>query len=232
MLLFFDLCLGTVIFSIHQPRYSIFKLFDTVLLLSSGHPIYLGPSVNILSYFDMYGFKPDEHDNPADFALDLLINCDETSMTTLRNAYNQSHTNVNDSVSTTTLEIGSNDFISRSNLHDLYFVSLRTFRNTIRDPAMVASQIVVSILLALLTGLVFNQIKPTIETGVQNRLGVIFFIVVNQIYSTTTALEPLVQERALFIHVNSSSNRFSMIKMHFRKTSVVIMVFQLISLLN
>ena len=66
---------------------------------------------------------------------------------------------------------------------------------------MAASQIIVATLLALLTGLVFNKIQPTIETGVQNRLGVIFFIIINQIYSTATALEPLVQERALFIHV-------------------------------
>ena len=27
---------GTIIFSIHQPRYSIFKLFDTVMFLCKG----------------------------------------------------------------------------------------------------------------------------------------------------------------------------------------------------
>ena len=78
---------------------------------------------------------------------------------------------------------------------------------------MVMSQIVVSVLLALLTGLVFNQIKPTVEAGVQNRFGVIFFIVVNQIYSTTTALEPLVQERALFIHVDPLRHRIQSIQL-------------------
>jgi ATP-binding cassette subfamily G (WHITE) protein 2 len=93
------------------------------------------------------------------------------------------------------------EIIIRSYIDEFYYVCIRTFRNTIRDPAMAASQIIVATLLALLTGLVFNQIQPTVETGVQNRLGAIFFIIVNQIYSTTTALEPLVQERALFIHV-------------------------------
>jgi len=93
------------------------------------------------------------------------------------------------------------EIIIRSHIDELYYVSIRTFRNTIRDPAMAASQIIVATLLALLTGLVFNKIQPIIETGVQNRLGAIFFIIINQIYSTATALEPLVQERALFIHV-------------------------------
>jgi hypothetical protein len=93
------------------------------------------------------------------------------------------------------------EIISRSYIDELYYVCIRTCRNTIRDPAMAASQIIIATLFALLTGLVFNQIQATVEKGVQNRLGVIFFIIINQIYSTVTALEPLVQERALFIHV-------------------------------
>ena len=108
-----------------------------------------------------------------------------------------------------------NDIISRSRMDEFYHVCIRTLRNTIRDPAMAASQIIVATLLALLTGLVFNRMQATVETGVQNRLGAIFFIVVNQIYSTATALEPLVQERALFIHVNSFSIDFQCISISF-----------------
>ena len=162
----------------------------------------MGASTDVLPYFSSHGFKPEEHDNPADFALDILIACDQKSLENLRHAYAQSQIHLNDTTNTNNDSYSSDEIISRSNLHDLYYVCLRTIRNTIRDPAMAASQIIVAILLALLTGLVFNQIKPTVDTGVQNRLGVIFFIIVNQIYSTTTALEPLVHERALFIHVN------------------------------
>ena len=97
----------------------------------------------------------------------------------------------------------ADEVLIRSRLDELYYVSIRTFLNTTRDPAMVTSQILVAAFLALLTGLVFNRIQPTFDKGVQNRLGVIFFIVINQIYSTTTALEPLVHERALFIHVKN-----------------------------
>ncbi|CAF1634227.1 unnamed protein product [Adineta ricciae] len=193
----------TIIFSIHQPRYSIYKLFDTVLLLSSGHTVYFGPANGILSYFALQGFKCEEHDNPADFALDVIIHCNSRSSTVLQQAYLKSvmYSNTENFM----LDDQSfNEIISRSRMDEFYYVCIRTLRNTIRDPAMAASQIIVATLLALLSGLVFNQMQATVETGVQNRLGAIFFIVVNQIYSTATALEPLVQERALFIHENVS----------------------------
>lgn len=197
--------LGTIIFSIHQPRYSIYKLFDTVLLLSAGHTVYLNSADGLLPYFASHGFKCEEHDNPADFALDVIIHCNSRSSTVLYSAYRRSamHLHWEECMSNKSLanERYADTSMARSRLDEFYYVCGRTFRNTIRDPAMAASQIIVATLLALLTGLVFNHMQATVDTGVQNRLGAIFFIVVNQIYSTATALEPLVQERALFIHV-------------------------------
>ena len=204
-----------MIFSIHQPRYSIYKLFDNVLLLSVGHTVYLGPSNDLLSYFASNGFKCEEHDNPTDFVLDVLIHCNIHATTSLQTAYLRSDLrSMNEALINNENLHGDYSFdpmIIRSRLIELYYVSIRTFRNTIRDPAMVTSQIIVAIFLALLTGLVFNQIRPTVERGVQNRLGAIFFIIVNQIYSTATALEPLIYERRLFLHVNDC---FSQRKMH------------------
>lgn len=195
-----------MIFSIHQPRYSIYKLFDNVLLLSGGHTVYLGPSIDLLSYFAMNGFKCEEHDNPTDFVLDVLIHCNTHATTSLQTAYLRSTLRSKNEALIMNENLHENysfdPIIIRSRLIEFFHVSIRTFRNTIRDPAMVTSQIIVAIFLALLTGLVFNQIRPTVERGVQNRLGVIFFIIVNQIYSTATALEPLIYERALFLHVN------------------------------
>ena len=46
-----------VVMSIHQPRYSIFKLFDTLTLLSQGRLIYHGQSSNSLTYFNTLGKK-------------------------------------------------------------------------------------------------------------------------------------------------------------------------------
>ncbi|KAL7982111.1 hypothetical protein Chor_001168 [Crotalus horridus] len=62
----------TIIFSIHQPRYSIFKLFDSLTLLAAGRLLYHGPADNALSYFRSLGFVCEPYNNPADFFLDII----------------------------------------------------------------------------------------------------------------------------------------------------------------
>ena len=44
-----------VVMSIHQPRYSIFKLFDGLTLLSHGKIVYHGGSKYSLKYFEKIG---------------------------------------------------------------------------------------------------------------------------------------------------------------------------------
>ncbi|XP_072050831.1 LOW QUALITY PROTEIN: broad substrate specificity ATP-binding cassette transporter ABCG2-like [Amphiura filiformis] len=63
----------TIIFSIHQPRYSVYRLFDKLHLLSKGSTVYHGPSSEALQYFAANGYICEEHDNPADFFLDSIL---------------------------------------------------------------------------------------------------------------------------------------------------------------
>lgn len=63
----------TVIMSIHQPRYSLFELFDDVLLLGlGGRTAYLGPSGGALPYFEGLGFALPKNENPADWFMDVI----------------------------------------------------------------------------------------------------------------------------------------------------------------
>lgn len=45
----------TIIMSIHQPRYSIYQLFDNLTLLVNGKQVYHGPAHNALDYFANLG---------------------------------------------------------------------------------------------------------------------------------------------------------------------------------
>ncbi len=45
----------TIILSIHQPRYDIFQLFDTLHLLSTGETVYHGPAEECLQHFNSNG---------------------------------------------------------------------------------------------------------------------------------------------------------------------------------
>ncbi|KAB1282249.1 ATP-binding cassette sub-family G member 2 [Camelus dromedarius] len=62
----------TIIFSIHQPRYSIFKLFDSLTLLASGRLMFHGPAQEALGYFESIGYHCEPYNNPADFFLDVI----------------------------------------------------------------------------------------------------------------------------------------------------------------
>uniref|UniRef100_A0A8B9JR51 Broad substrate specificity ATP-binding cassette transporter ABCG2 n=1 Tax=Astyanax mexicanus TaxID=7994 RepID=A0A8B9JR51_ASTMX len=70
----------TIIMSIHQPRYSIYRLFDSLTLLVSGRLVYHGPAQNALDYFSNIGYACEAHNNPADFFLDV-INGDSIAVT-------------------------------------------------------------------------------------------------------------------------------------------------------
>lgn len=58
-------CGHTVVCSIHQPRSSIFSLFDDLLLLAEGSVVYHGPAGDVLDHFAALGHPCPEHYNPA-----------------------------------------------------------------------------------------------------------------------------------------------------------------------
>ena len=61
----------TVVTTIHQPSSRLYYMFDKVVLLSEGCPIYYGPASTALEYFSSVGFSACVTVNPADLLLDL-----------------------------------------------------------------------------------------------------------------------------------------------------------------
>ncbi|XP_058191492.1 ABC transporter G family member 14 isoform X2 [Rhododendron vialii] len=61
----------TVITTIHQPSSRLYHMFDKLILLSEGCPIYYGPASTALEYFSSIGFSTSITINPADLLLDL-----------------------------------------------------------------------------------------------------------------------------------------------------------------
>ena len=58
--------------SIHQPRSSIYAMFDQLLLLSEGKLIYTGNAHDAVEYFTSKGQECPALFNPADFFLDVV----------------------------------------------------------------------------------------------------------------------------------------------------------------
>lgn len=61
----------TVVTTIHQPSSRLYHMFDKVVLLSEGSPIYYGPASTALEYFSSINFSTSMTVNPADLLLDL-----------------------------------------------------------------------------------------------------------------------------------------------------------------
>jgi ATP-binding cassette subfamily G (WHITE) protein 2 len=61
----------TIISTIHQPSSTVYHMFDKMILLCEGHPLYYGDAHEAMNYFASVRFTPPFPMNPADFLLDL-----------------------------------------------------------------------------------------------------------------------------------------------------------------
>ncbi|XP_055823866.1 ABC transporter G family member 26 isoform X2 [Solanum dulcamara] len=61
----------TIITTIHQPSSRIFHMFEKILLIAEGYPVYYGKARDSTEYFSSLGFIPEIAMNPAEFLLDL-----------------------------------------------------------------------------------------------------------------------------------------------------------------
>ncbi|XP_013887337.1 ATP-binding cassette sub-family G member 2 [Austrofundulus limnaeus] len=217
----------TIILSIHQPRYSIYRLFDTLTLLVNGKMVYHGPAPNALDYFANIGYPCEPHNNPADFFLDVLngdftepvhtaadLDFEEPGTTRqsieehLVGEYRNSSYFIGTQAELKRI-VQNKDFISQvksrtityntSFFHQLRWVFQRTFQNLMLNPQTSVAQLGVNIFLALIVGAIFFGVKDD-QSGIQNRMGALFFITTNQCFSTVSAAEVFITERKLFVH--------------------------------
>uniref|UniRef100_A0A2C9JZH5 ABC transporter domain-containing protein n=1 Tax=Biomphalaria glabrata TaxID=6526 RepID=A0A2C9JZH5_BIOGL len=254
MLLLKKLAAGgrNIIFSIHQPRYSIYRLFDSLMLLSHGDVAYHGKASESLDYFASVGYFCEEHNNPPDFFLDV-INGDSTAVqsTTTKNVNgligdsNEIHIINRDSEKSkdivitveeknsslrelfrnsswyssvqeelkpimsahqkdgAAVEIKKVDYKSSFGMQ-LLTVSKRCVKNIVRNPQVTIMQIKTIIVYALIVGGIYFQMNKSKISGIQNREGAFFFIIMNQVFGNMSAVELFIKERAIFIHENVS----------------------------
>ncbi|XP_009889049.1 PREDICTED: ATP-binding cassette sub-family G member 2 [Charadrius vociferus] len=219
----------TIIFSIHQPRYSIFRLFDNLTLLAAGRVLYHGPAQTAIDYFQSTGYQCEPYNNPADFFLDV-INGDSTAVamskidepdtveerteydktlaeklaeTYSNSAYYQETKAVLENISLgdkkKTKAIFRQITYANSFLHQLKWVSKRTFKNLIGNPQASIAQLCVTAFLGLVVGAIFFGLKED-SAGLQNRVGAMFFLTTNQCFSSISAIELFVVEKKIFIH--------------------------------
>uniref|UniRef100_A0A8C4UGZ5 Broad substrate specificity ATP-binding cassette transporter ABCG2 n=1 Tax=Falco tinnunculus TaxID=100819 RepID=A0A8C4UGZ5_FALTI len=217
----------TIIFSIHQPRYSIFRLFDNLMLLAAGRVLYHGPAQHAIEYFQSIGYECEPYNNPADFFLDV-INGDSTAVAMSKTneintgmksremnmlkfhseKYSNSACYQETKAVLENISLGNRKktkavfrqiTYANSFLHQLKWVSKRTFKNLVGNPQASIAQLCVTAFLGLVVGAIFFGLKED-AAGLQNRVGAMFFLTTNQCFSSISAIELFVVEKKIFIH--------------------------------
>uniref|UniRef100_H3DR92 ATP-binding cassette, sub-family G (WHITE), member 2c n=1 Tax=Tetraodon nigroviridis TaxID=99883 RepID=H3DR92_TETNG len=229
----------TVIFSIHQPRYSIFRLFDHLTLMHKGEVVYAGAAAYTLEYFTKMGYQIESFDNPADFFMDITNGEAKSTLNAITagtrytkhrydllgdlwqidlgqtaTEYRQSHLcqnvlqeleHVSQSATDGTKGHGeAADYATTFFYQQLRVVCGRTVLNLLRNPQTSYAQLALNIFFAILVGLIYYQIPLTLVEGFQNRTGAFFFLIINMVFGNLSAVELFINERAIFIHENSS----------------------------
>ncbi|XP_043097203.1 broad substrate specificity ATP-binding cassette transporter ABCG2d [Puntigrus tetrazona] len=223
----------TIIMSIHQPRYSIYRLFDSLTLLANGKQVYHGPAQDAIDYFANIGYACEAHNNPADFFLDI-INGSSAAVNVTKSPNNGEfevaavgQQSIEDQlvekykgcsyarsikaeleritrVKDDSIRAKCHSITYNSSFfHQLHWVLWRTFWNLMLNPQTSVAQLAVTTLMAAIVGAIFYGVKDD-QSGIQNRFGVLFFITTNQCFSTLSAAELFITERKLFIHEYTS----------------------------
>jgi ABC-type multidrug transport system ATPase subunit len=201
----------SVVCTIHQPRSSIFAMFDQLMLIADGRLVYTGDAHNAVGYFGTMHFKCPPLTNPADFFMDVT-SLDFRSGTAEANSRARVRLFAEEAerrglgakavdVATSALlnmredsiaefegprgdSVETNDAVMNQGagwLTQFVLLFTRANKSQRRDRGGVGVTVFLDVLYALLLSALYRGVEDDQE-GLQNRLGCLFFICLNLAY--------------------------------------------------
>uniref|UniRef100_A0A1I8FPV3 ABC transporter domain-containing protein n=1 Tax=Macrostomum lignano TaxID=282301 RepID=A0A1I8FPV3_9PLAT len=188
----------TIVFSIHQPKYSIYRLFDNLTLVVAGRIIYHGPAGDMpLRYFAN------------------IVTKDGTAFRSTTSDIQKSPHATSAAIGQQLIErwqqcpwlIGSSSRLKRSSTSSRceWAMAARKSHVKVKKGAWSAIrldcgtssiiQLVVYLFFGISIGTVFFGLDTSLESGIQNRQGCFSFLILQMVF---------IKERVIFIHENSS----------------------------
>jgi len=189
----------TVLLSIHQPRPDIFRLLDRVLVLGAeGSVVYSGPSSLASAHFNSMSFVtlPSTDLHIADYMLDVVLKSSRSDVKRMVRAFAESEIAENALLVADTLTIQYEDsdeapiivpkYVSPY-VKQVFLLWQRLSRLTFRHPFLLTLHFLSTAGASVALGFFFwNSGHDT--GGIQNRMGVLFFII---LYLTLMSLSSL-----------------------------------------
>eukprot|EP01098_Paradermamoeba_levis_P014039 TRINITY_DN6586_c0_g6_i1.p1 TRINITY_DN6586_c0_g6~~TRINITY_DN6586_c0_g6_i1.p1 ORF type:complete len:649 (-),score=165.77 TRINITY_DN6586_c0_g6_i1:164-2110(-) len=205
----------TIIFTIHQPSSEIYRLFDNILLVTeTGQLGYYGPADQAINYFSsVVGLKCDIFTNPCDFLLSAVSARSTQGTSQLEQVHHAIRCYESSDLARDTLahlgrfkestrevrltEVPIKAFAT-SFFHQFAVLLKRSWLNFIRNPLESYVMFGINAVFGLMVGSIYFKIDRS-QRGVQDRLGGLFFILMNGGFSCLGTLEIFIMERSIFI---------------------------------
>lgn len=192
----------TVVASIHQPRSSIYSLFDQLYLISEGRAMFAGPAADAVAYFaaldPAYACPP--LFNPADWFLDLTsadyrgAEVEKSSIARIdalaanwESPGGQSSTAAaaeEERIAETEAEGAPLEPLptyQSSFARQVQLVAWRSGVAVTRNRGAIIGKIAPSLFFALILGAIYSGVENN-QKGIQDKIGVLFFFTINQTF--------------------------------------------------
>ncbi|TWU75854.1 hypothetical protein ED733_005380 [Metarhizium rileyi] len=169
----------TVITTIHQPRSEIWNLFDNLVVLSKGGPVYAGSISDCLPWFNDQGFPLPPFVNPAEFLIDMAAVDNRTPdleaetsarVQVLRTAWEEESAKryppLPEVIDTTSRKQSPHAGFVRQ----MQVLTNRTLKVTYRDPLGMAAALIEAVLMGVVTGYIFFDLGRD-QAGIRSREG-------------------------------------------------------------
>ncbi|KAK9773250.1 hypothetical protein SCAR479_10167 [Seiridium cardinale] len=177
----------TIITTIHQPRSEIWDLFDNLVILSRGGPVYSGPRSECGIWFSDLGFGLPPFVNPAEFYIDHAAIDNRTPeleeettarVERLKAAWSEATSERFPLIAETATASKSKSTKRDQEQHAGFFRQIRvltdrTLKVTVRDPMGMAGSLGEAISMAIITGYIFYAL-PRDQAGIRSRQGALY----------------------------------------------------------
>ena len=177
----------TIITTIHQPRTEIWELFDNLVVLTKGSPVYSGDAKACIPWFADLGFELPPFVNPAEFVIDISAVDNRTPEVERESAERVRRLKETwDDESRKrfpAIEPGATAATSRkakikarkhaSFVRQAVVLTDRTFKVTYRDPMGMSASILEAILMGICTGYIYYNLGRD-DSGIRSRQGALY----------------------------------------------------------
>lgn len=184
----------TIIVTIHQPRSEIWGLFDGLLILTGGSPVYSGSIAKCIPYFEDLGYKLPPFVNPAEHLVDLaavdtrsteLEATSSARVESLKQTWNvfwEGQASQPEEKKSSHLQTHTTPGNHRSTLsRQVRVLTARTLKVTLRDPLGVTASLVEATAMGVVMGWIFLSLDGSLS-GIRSKEGALYIAASLQSY--------------------------------------------------